>query len=51
MMQVNCGKVPIHIGMKLEYTTVGQSNITMLEYIYEIIYAFDKTYPTDIGNK
>ena len=41
-MQANRGKVQNYLGMKLYYTTVGQPNITMLDYINEIIYAFDK---------
>ena len=32
--------------MTLNYSTVGQVKITMLEYIYEIIYAFGESDPT-----
>ena len=32
--------------MTLDYTTVGQVKITMLEYINEIIDTFDKVDPT-----
>ena len=41
-MQVNCVKVHKFLGMKLDYTTVGQVNITVLDYIDEIIDTFDK---------
>ena len=51
MMQVNCIKIHKYIGMILEYTTVGQVKITILEYIDEIIDAFDKAYPTGGGTK
>ena len=37
--------------MTLEYSTVGQVKITMLEYIYEILDAFDKPDPTSGGTK
>ena len=50
-MQVNRGKVHNYLGMKLDYTTVGQVNITMLEYIDEIRDAFDKADPTVGGTQ
>ena len=37
--------------MKLEYSTVGQVEITMLEYIDEILNTFDKADPTCGGTK
>ena len=46
MMQVNCIKFHKYLGMILDYTTVGQVKITILEYIDEIIDAFGKAYPT-----
>ena len=46
MMQVNHGKVHKYLGMKLGYTTVGQVNITMLDYIDELLDNFDKSDPT-----
>ena len=49
MIQVNCIKVHKYLGMKLDYTTVGQVKIIVLEYIDEIIDAFDKAYPTGGG--
>ena len=48
---MNRGKVHKYLGMTLDYYTVGQVNITMLEYIYEIIDAFDKAYPTSGSTK
>ena len=43
---MKCVKVHKYLGMTLEYSIVGQVNITMLDYIDEIIHAFDKSYPT-----
>ena len=51
MIQVNCIKVHKYLGMILDYTTVGQVKITILEYIDEIIDAFDKAYPTGGSTK
>ena len=51
MIQVNCIKVHKYLGMILDYTTVGQVKINILEYIDEIIDAFDKLYPTGGGTK
>ena len=50
-MQVKCGKVHKYLGMTLDYSTVGQVQITMLDHIYEILDAFDKSYPMGGGNK
>ena len=50
MMQVNCIKVYKYLVMTLDYTTVGQVHIPMLDYIDEIIYAFDRIDPTGTGN-
>ena len=50
-MQVNCGNIHKYLGMKLDFSTVGQVKITMLAYIDEIIDAFDKSDPTGGGNK
>ena len=41
-MQVNHGKVQKYLGIKLEYTTVGQVKITLLEYIDEMLNFFYK---------
>ena len=50
-MQVNCVKVHKYLGMTLEYSEVGQVEITILDYINEILDAFDKEYPRGGGNK
>ena len=50
-MQVKRGKVQKYLGMALDYYTIGQVNITMLDYIDEIINDFDKAYPTGGGTK
>ena len=50
-MQAKHGKVHKKLGMKLDYSTVGQMKITMLEYINEISNAFDKADPTRGGTK
>ena len=50
-MQVNCIKVHKYLGMKLDYTTVGQVKITILEYTDEILDDFDKAYPTGGGTE
>ena len=51
MMQLNCIKVDKYLCMILDYTAVGQVKITMLDYIDEILNAFDKSYPKGRGNK
>ena len=51
MMQVKCRKVHKYLGMTLDYTTVGQVKITILEYINEILDSFDKAYPMGGGTK
>ena len=50
-MQLNRVKVHKHLGMKLDYSTVGQVKITMLEYTDEILDTFDKTYPMGGGTQ
>ena len=45
-MQANHGNVHKYLGMKLEYTTVGQVKTTMLDCTDEIINAFDRLDPT-----
>ena len=50
-MQVIRGKLHKYLGMKLDYFTVGQVNITMLDYIYEILDTFDKADPTGGSTK
>ena len=45
-MQVDRRKLQKYLGIKLEYSTFGQVNINMLDYINEILDTFDKSYPT-----
>ena len=45
-MQVNHGKFHNYLDMKLDYTTVRQLKIAMLDYLNEIIITFDKADPT-----
>ena len=51
MMKVNRGKVHKYLGMTLDYTTVGQVKIAMLDYINETPYDFYKSYLTGVGTK
>ena len=51
MIQVNCINVYKYLGMKLDYTTVGQVKIIILGYIDEILDDFDKAYPSGGGTK
>ena len=51
MMQLNCIKVDKYLCMILDYTAVGQVKITMLDYIDEILNAFDKSDTTGGGTK
>ena len=50
-MQVNHRKVHNYLGMTLHYTTNGQMKITMMDYIDEILDAFDTADLTGGGNK
>ena len=50
-MQVKRGKFYKYLGMILEYSTVGIVKITILEYIDEILNAFDKENPTSGNTK
>ena len=50
-MQVKRRKINKYLGMSLDYYTVGQVKITMLEYINEIIDACDKLDPTGGSTK
>ena len=43
-MQVDHEKVHKYLGITLDYTTVGQVNINMLDYTDKIIDAFNKAY-------
>ena len=48
---MNRVKVHKYLGMTLDYTKVYQVKITILDYIDEIIDAFDKADPTGGGTK
>ena len=50
-MLVSRGKVHKYLGMTLDYTTPGQVKITMLDYVAEILEAFDKAEPNCSGTK
>ena len=50
-MQVKRGKVHKYLGMTLDYTTVGQVKVNMLDYIDEILNAFDNSDTTGGGTK
>ena len=50
-MKVHRGKVHDFIGMKLDFTTKGQVQVSMLDYIQEILDTYDKVEPKDGGTK
>jgi hypothetical protein len=50
-MTVSRGKLHTYLGMTLDYTSRGQVKITMLDFVDEIIAAFDKADPTGSGTK
>jgi hypothetical protein len=50
-MTVSRGRVHKYLGMTLDYTIRGQVNISMFDYINEIINAFDKAEPKGGGTK
>jgi hypothetical protein len=50
-MTVSRGKIHKYLGMTLDYTVRGQVKITMLDYIDEILTAFDKSEPKGGGTK
>jgi hypothetical protein len=50
-MAVSRGKVHTYLGMTLDYTTPGQVEIRMLDYIQEILDAFDKAEANGSGTK
>ena len=43
--------VHLYLGMTLEYRICGRVNITMFDYIEEIITAFEKAAPGKSGNR
>jgi hypothetical protein len=50
-MTVSQGNIHKYMGMTLDYNVQGQVKITMLEYVNEIIAAFDKAEPKGGGSK
>jgi hypothetical protein len=50
-MTVSRGKVHKYLGMTLDYTVRGQVKISMLDYVDEILTAFDKAEPKGAGIK
>jgi hypothetical protein len=50
-MAVSRGKVHKYLGTTLDYTIRGQVKITMIDYVDEIITAFDKAEPNGGGTK
>jgi hypothetical protein len=50
-MTVSRGKVHKYLGMKLDYTVRGIVKISMLEFVDEILAAFDKEDPQSGGTK
>jgi hypothetical protein len=50
-MSVSRGKIHTYLGMTLDFTTRGQVKITMIDYVQEIVDAFDKADPNGGGIK
>jgi hypothetical protein len=50
-MTVSRGKVHKYLGMTLDYTVRGQVKITMIDYVEEILTAFDKAEPMGGGTR
>jgi hypothetical protein len=50
-MTVSRGKVHMYLGMMLDYTVCGQVQISMFDYVEEILNAFDKAEPNGGGTK
>jgi hypothetical protein len=50
-MTVSRGNIHKYLGMTLDYSVLGQVKITMIEYVNEIIAAFDKAAPKGGGTK
>jgi hypothetical protein len=50
-MKVHRRKVHDFIGMKLDFTTPGQVEVIMLDYVQEILDAYNKVTPNDGGFK
>lgn len=50
-MKISRGKVHIYLGMKFDFSVKGQVQISMLDYVEEIILAFEKADPNAKGTK
>jgi hypothetical protein len=50
-MTFSRGRVHKYLGMTLDYTVRGRVNISMFDYVDEIINAFDKAEPKGGGSK
>jgi hypothetical protein len=50
-MTISRGRVHKYLGMTLDYTVRGRVNISMFDYVDEIINAFDKAEPKGGGTK
>jgi hypothetical protein len=50
-MTVSRGKIHKYLGMTLDYSVPGQVKITMLDYVNDILAAFDKAEPKGGGTK
>jgi hypothetical protein len=50
-MTVSRGKIHKYLAMTLDYSVPGQVKITMLDYVDEILAAFDKAEPKGVGTK
>jgi hypothetical protein len=48
---VSRGKIHKYIGMTLDFTVCGQVNISMFDYVDEIIAAFDKAEPKVVAQR
>ena len=48
---VSRGKVKKYLGINLDYTVRGQVHITMIDFLDEVLIAFDKAEPKGIGIK
>jgi hypothetical protein len=50
-MAVSRGKIHTYLGMTLDFTISGQVKVTMLDYVEEILKAFDEAEPKGSGTK
>ena len=50
-MTVSRGRVHKYLGMTVDYTVHARVNISMFDYVYEIISTFDKAEPMGGGTK